>query len=157
MTKRNNKKWRENWKARLDDDLMCFICGHETDEIHIHHGWRLCDGGPDALWNTIPVCVSCHTFVERLRFKGHKKVQKKSDESRDWKVLINEKLEKKVSHKTIQRWARFLHDEGAISPIKNGDGVLYKFRVEDIFKIIQFGNLVNSNGLSSHEAIRRIA
>lgn len=53
---------RDAWRCRL---RFARKCTGQPDNVH--HVWTTNDGGPDAEWNLITTCMSCHDDVHNGR------------------------------------------------------------------------------------------
>jgi 5-methylcytosine-specific restriction endonuclease McrA len=68
-----NRSHRKAWRKRLGGALVCAICGDREGESapgvdwHVDHLVPLAQGGADELWNTVPLCRSCHTIKGSIR------------------------------------------------------------------------------------------
>ena len=65
-----NPEWKRAWREQLGGPLVCAMCGlseKAVSQMDIDHIVELQDGGVDEMWNTVPLCGSCHTWKNSAR------------------------------------------------------------------------------------------
>lgn len=51
----------------MTESTTCYICDHDNEDVlQRHHVVPLRYGGPDTADNTVLVCPTCHTALERI-------------------------------------------------------------------------------------------